>query len=163
MDLRIKEMEIEKLLEQIEIAEAELEEQKETKLQYERDEAEGGDWADELTEIRVDIMGTERNLRNLRDRLKREHNVMTTLEFKTWLESFYPHRFCSIIHLNTDDIGIALIVGEGLGGNWGSGSFIVHWTNGESSTIDDEDYIRIVNSDLIGHHTDEDGNELEDA
>lgn len=64
-------MEIEELLEQIEIAEAELEEQKEAKLKYEQDEAEGGDWADELAEIRVDIMATERNLRDLRDRAMR--------------------------------------------------------------------------------------------
>lgn len=155
-------MEIDELLEQIELAEAELEEQKETKLKYERDEAEGGDWADELAEIRVDIMGTERNLKWLRDRLKTEHNVMTTLEFRTWLASFsHPYRFCSILHLNTDNMGIALILGEGLGGVWGSGSFIIHWADGESTTIDDNDYIEIVNKDIIGHFTDVDGNEVE--
>ncbi len=64
-------MKIEELLEQIEIAEAELEEQTEMKLKYEQDECEGGDWADELVEIRVDIMGTERNLANLRDLVMR--------------------------------------------------------------------------------------------
>ena len=65
-------MEIEELLEQIEIAEAELEEQKEMKLKYEQDEDEGFDHADDLTEIRIDIQATERNLEWLRDRLKVE-------------------------------------------------------------------------------------------
>lgn len=156
-------MGIEELLEQIELAEAELEEQKEMKLKYEMDECEGFDRTRDIANVRRKFMRIEATLVDLRDRLKTEHDVMTTLEFRTWLKSFYPYRFCSIIHLNTGDIGIAMIVGEGLGGNWGSGSFIVHWTNGESATIDDDDYIQIVNSDLIGHHTDEDGNEVEAA
>ena len=63
-------MEIEELLEQIEITEAELEEQKEAKLKYEQDESEGFDHAFDLNRVSRTITRIENTLDSLRDRLK---------------------------------------------------------------------------------------------
>lgn len=65
-------MEIEELLEQIEIAEGELEEEKEMKLKYEQDEDEGIDRTADIARSRRAIDRIEANLESLRDRLQSE-------------------------------------------------------------------------------------------
>lgn len=77
---------IEELLEQIEIAEAELEEQKEMKLKFEQDEDEGFNHIDDLTEISIDIRATEQKLKQLRDQLPKLDVMLNPSQRKIYNE-----------------------------------------------------------------------------
>lgn len=45
--------------------------------------------------------------------------------------------------------GIAIRLGENLSKKWQSGDVIIFWSNGDHTTMDPEDEIRIINADLF--------------
>jgi hypothetical protein len=88
--------------------------------------------------------------------------IITFKVFKEWLKNFsYPFRMCSIKHVASNSHGVCLILGDGIGCNFGSGDIICHWTDGSTSGLYDNDLIEILNNDIIGHYTTDDGEELE--
>lgn len=49
-----------------------------------------------------------------------------------------------IRHARLERVGVAMIVGESLGGPWQSGSLIVFWKNGDHTDIGSNDEIELL-------------------
>jgi hypothetical protein len=90
-----------------------------------------------------------------------ENQVIRFSDLATWLKKYWPIRFVVVKHLQDECEGIAFMLGESLSDTWRSGDVIIHWANGQHTTCDDDDLLEIVNRDIIGHHTTEDGEDIE--
>ena len=89
--------------------------------------------------------------------------IVSFRSFRLWLSSFSPpYRFCKIKHMSSGSLGVCLVLGESISSAWKSSDIIVHWTDGEHSIPCDEDIIEILDNDLFGHYTTEQGEEIDD-
>lgn len=47
-------------------------------------------------------------------------------------------------HVKQDSIGIAIILGESMGGAWQSGDLIIFWANGDHTDINPDDDVELL-------------------
>ena len=52
-------------------------------------------------------------------------------------------------HIKQKEIGLAMLIGESLGGAWQSGDLIIFWRDGDHTDINPDDEIELLENNIL--------------